>query len=218
MAYRFTNTDKWSDAWFLNLKPMEKLLFYYLCDNCDIAGFIELNIRKWAFDIGTTTAIIEGALKGLPRGIIIGEECIFIKNFLKHQKNLPLNPERNPAHRGIIQKFENYKERFGVQDFNELLNMKNEGATKPLPRGLGNGIGNGIGKKGDYKGENLDERREKFFSEVGKYQDKYPVEMLNAFYSYWTEADGKGKMRYEYQKIFEISKRLATWYYRTKIK
>ena len=44
MAYRFTDTNKWHDAWFSSLKPLEKLLFNYLCDNCDIAGFIEINL------------------------------------------------------------------------------------------------------------------------------------------------------------------------------
>ena len=53
MAYRYTNTDKWSDCWFSKLKPIEKLLFNYLTDNCDIAGFIELNQKRWASDIVT---------------------------------------------------------------------------------------------------------------------------------------------------------------------
>ena len=63
MAYRFTDTNKWNDAWFLELKPSGKLLFNYLCDNCDVAGFIELNPRKWAFDIGETQANILMYLK-----------------------------------------------------------------------------------------------------------------------------------------------------------
>ncbi|NMB81910.1 MAG: hypothetical protein GYA14_08835, partial [Ignavibacteria bacterium] len=65
MAYRFTNTDKWADSWFANLKPIEKLLFIYLYENCDIAGFIEINLKRWAVDIGAELKTIEGALKGL---------------------------------------------------------------------------------------------------------------------------------------------------------
>ena len=60
MAYRYTNTNKWSDAWYSDLKPLEKLLFNYLCDNCDIAGFIEFVPKKWAFDIGCTKDAIQG--------------------------------------------------------------------------------------------------------------------------------------------------------------
>ena len=109
MAYRFTNTDKWSDAWFSELKPNEKLLFNYLCDNCDIAGFIELTPKKYAYDIGTDLKTIKGALEGLQRGLTYSEnsDCLYINNFLKHQKNIPLN-ENNKAHVGIIKRFNIY--------------------------------------------------------------------------------------------------------------
>lgn len=141
MAYRFTNTDKWSDSWFSELRPIEKLLFNYLCDNCDIAGFIELTPKKWAYDIGTDKPQIEGALKGLARGLIFSNtgDCIFIKNFLKHQKNLPINPN-NKAHLGIIYRFESYKHKFGFTDYNEII----EGACKGLQSPTGIGIGNGL--------------------------------------------------------------------------
>jgi hypothetical protein len=90
MAYRFTNSDKWNDVWFLDLKPMSKMLFIYLCDNCDIAGFIEVNIKKWSSDIDTDKRTIEVALKGLERGFTCSKSSdgIYINNFLKHQKNL----------------------------------------------------------------------------------------------------------------------------------
>ena len=153
VAYRYTNTDKWGDGWYCNLKPAEKLLFNYICDMCDIAGFIELNIKKWASDIGYDKGIIEGALKGVQRGLIYSEskDCIYIRNFLKHQKNMPLNPEKNMAHRGIIKRFELYSGKFNINDINEFL----EGASKPPQWGYGNGngigSGNGEGKKEDYK-------------------------------------------------------------------
>ena len=65
MAYRFTNTDKWSDSWFYGLNNLEKLLFMYLCDNCDIAGFVEINLLKWCSDFRVKESEIKGALKGL---------------------------------------------------------------------------------------------------------------------------------------------------------
>lgn len=146
MAYRFTNTDKWSDAWFSNLKPTEKLLFNYLCDNCDIAGFIEINVKLWASFIGTDSRTIEGALKGLARGLIYSNtnDCIYIRTFLKHQKNLPLN-ESNKAHQGIIKRFNLYSYKFEIQNINEFIEIGLQGACKGLlsPSGIGNGIGNG---------------------------------------------------------------------------
>lgn len=146
MAYRFTNTDKWGDAWFSELKPIEKLLFTYLCDNCDIAGFIEVTIKKWAMDIGSDKPQIEGALKGLARGLTYSStnDCVYLNNFLKHQKNLPLNPN-NKAHLGILYRFENYSLKFGITDIHQFI----EGACKGLrsPIGIGNGIGNDLGGK-----------------------------------------------------------------------
>jgi hypothetical protein len=140
MAYRFTNTEKWQDAWFCNLKQMEMLLFMYLCDNCDIAGFIELNYKRWANDLNSSIPTIEGASKGLARGLIYSEtnDCIFLRNFLKHQKNLPLN-ENNKAHLGIIKRFELYSQKFNIQDINEFIQRGIEGASKGLLSPTGNG-------------------------------------------------------------------------------
>lgn len=143
MAYRFSNTDKWNDKWFYELKPLEKLLFIYLCDNCDIAGFIEVNIRRWKTDIDTDERNLEGALKGLQRGLVYSEsgDCIYIRNYLKHQKNLPLNPN-NKAHLGIMARFNNYAEKFHIDNITSFI----EGASKGLLSPIGNGIGKGIGK------------------------------------------------------------------------
>jgi hypothetical protein len=172
MAYRYTNTDKWNDAWYLDLKPMEKLLFNYLCDNCDIAGFIEVSTKKWASDIGTDKRTIEGALKGLQRGLIFSKwtDCIYLKHFLRHQKNLPLNPEKNPAHRGIIKRFELYQLKFDIGNIDQFITeaetgipSDSEGASKPLGRGLGNGNGKGIGIGIGKKEEKESEKREEEF-------------------------------------------------------
>ena len=151
MSYRFTNTDKWEkDGWFIDLKPMEKLLFIYLCETCDIAGFKELAYRKITFDTGMTEQGIQGALKGLQRGLVgsLDGTVIYIRNFIKHQKNLPLNPD-NKAHVGIINRLNENLTRFGFTSTEQFVNCKiNEGALKglPSPSGKGKGIGNGIEK------------------------------------------------------------------------
>lgn len=146
MAYRFTNTEKWQDVWFANLNQLQMLLFLYLCDNCDIAGFIEVNLKRWASDLGSSISTIESGLKGLERSLVFSEngDCIFIKNFLKHQKNLPLN-QNNKAHLGILKRFELYSQKFNIQDVNEFISRGFQGASKGLISPSGNGIGNGIG-------------------------------------------------------------------------
>jgi hypothetical protein len=145
MAYRFTNTEKWADAWFSMLTKNQKLLFLYLCDNCDIAGFIEVNYKRWQSDLDFNSAEIKGASEGLARGLIYSDsgDCIFIRNFLKHQKNLPLN-EKNNAHNGIIKRFDIYKNKFKIDNIELFINQD----VKPLARGLGKGNGKGNGNGG----------------------------------------------------------------------
>jgi len=143
MAYRFTNTEKWADSWFSSLTQFEMILFIYLCDNCDIAGFIEINLKRWANDLNSSIDEIPVAIKGLQRGLVISKsnDCIFLKNFIKHQKNFPLN-EKNKAHLGIIKRFNLYAEKFDIQDINSFIQGTSKGL--PSPTGIGKGIGNNI--------------------------------------------------------------------------
>lgn len=153
MAKRFTETDKWNDTWYSSLSPTQKYVFLYLIDVCDNAGFYEINIRKMEFDLGIEKDKIQGALKGLERGLIGAEEVLWIKNFLRHQKNLPLNPT-NPAHRQIIRLIE-----FKLDWLKTIENSEElEGALKGLLSPIGTGIGTGtskIKKKKEQKNEKI---------------------------------------------------------------
>jgi hypothetical protein len=55
-----------------------------------------------------------------------------------------------------------------------------------------------------------------FKSEVFEFSEKYSEMMLNKFCNYWTEKSKSGKMRYEFEKTFEINRRLVTWASRDK--
>jgi hypothetical protein len=194
MAYRFTNTEKWEDSWFSSLKQIEMLLFIYLCDNCDIAGFAEVNLKRWASDLNSNPDTIEGALKGLQRGIITSKEgdAIYLRNFLKHQKNLPLNPN-NKAHIGIMRRFELYRNKFDIEDINTFIESPIVAPLKGLERGTGNGIGNGIGNGKGIKGG------------VGEKEETYTFEQ------FWTDYDkkvgDKKKLEAKWAKIPEAEKK-----------
>lgn len=150
MAYRYTNTDKWADEWFSGLKPLAKLLFMYLCDQCDIAGFIEINEKKICFDTGLDKQGMAKAMKEISGRLVKSGDgrFLYIANFIKHQKNLPLNPN-NPSHRGIIARLEANLELFGCQAVDDFLKRGFKGASKGLQSPIGNGNGNGNGKLGD---------------------------------------------------------------------
>ena len=169
MAYRFTTTEKWTDSWFSQLTPLQMLLFIYICDNCDIAGFINVNIKRWASDLNSTHDNILGALKGLSRGLIYStnKEVLFVKNFLKHQKNYPLNPNNN-AHLGILKRVEDQKSQFAVDSLESLLSLESLGAGEGLPSPYGKGNGKGSGK-GNGKGSGKDKYTQTFKNSLMEY-------------------------------------------------
>lgn len=53
---RFTETQKWEDAWFRKLKPVQKLLWQWMCDKCDAAGVIEPDWELAGFQIGDSVS------------------------------------------------------------------------------------------------------------------------------------------------------------------
>lgn len=57
--------------------------------------------------------------------------------------------------------------------------------------------------------ENVDVKVD--LSDLSKFESKYDKQMLADFQAYWTETDQKGKMRFQAEKFFDISRRLATW-------
>jgi len=132
MANRNTKTEKWRDGFFSKLSPESKLLFIYLCENCDIAGFIEYVPKIWNFDTGLNIKQIEKSVQDIDKTIYFSKDktIIFLKNFIKHQNNLPLNPKNN-AHKAILGKFEYFKQSFDIQYFNEINLGGSEGLISP---------------------------------------------------------------------------------------
>lgn len=58
----------------------------------------------------------------------------------------------------------------------------------------------------------VEERKKDFTEKLKPYLEKYGKDMLNDFYRYWTEMnDGGKKMRFEMEKVFQVSGRLVTW-------
>jgi hypothetical protein len=60
------------------------------------------------------------------------------------------------------------------------------------------------------KNNKIYNHKEAFVSRVDEFKDKLGNE-YSRFIDYWTEANEKGKMRFQDQKFFDISRRIATW-------
>lgn len=118
---RFTETLKWDDPWFRSLKGVEKLVFLYVIDRCNNAGFWEIDEAGMAFQTKLSEAHIAGAWQGLARGLIVAGGWVWVRRFLRHQKNEKLNPENN-AHTQIIALLAEQVERFDNEpEFQKFL-------------------------------------------------------------------------------------------------
>lgn len=49
---RMTETDKWRDSWFVELEPIDKLLWIYILDNCNNAGVFDASWKTISFMMG----------------------------------------------------------------------------------------------------------------------------------------------------------------------
>lgn len=59
-------------------------------------------------------------------------------------------------------------------------------------------------------------RKLEFKTKLEPHLEQYGKTILNDFYLYWTESNkGEKKMRFEFEKIFDISRRLNTWFRRS---
>lgn len=55
-------------------------------------------------------------------------------------------------------------------------------------------------------------RKDGFYKSLVPFVDKYPKDMIRAFFDYWSEMNkSETKMRFEKQPTWEVGKRLATW-------
>jgi len=85
MAKRFTDTDKWKDPWFQDLPIKYKIMWFYLLDNCNLAGIWKVNVRLASFQIGEPfeSSEILRIFKG--RITDLGEGKWFINKFIEFQ-------------------------------------------------------------------------------------------------------------------------------------
>ena len=76
----------------------------------------------------------------------------------------------------------------------------------PLEKGVKISLSAGRG------GEAVEERKKRFWAELEQYIGKYDRQMVLAFYYYWAEEmKGVDQMRWEIQKSWNTSYRLAAW-------
>jgi len=108
MAKRFTDTNKWRKGLLRNLKPHHKLLWLYICDECDHAGIWEVEFDVASLRLGYDYDEAE-CLSVLGSKIvqIDGGTKWFIPSFISFQYG-ELN-SNNRVHKSIIDILNHYE-------------------------------------------------------------------------------------------------------------
>ena len=102
MSKRFTDTEKWKKPFIRNLSAPYKLLWLYICDDCDHSGIWQVDIDVAKIRIGEDINE-QDAIKFFDDKIIRIDDGNkwFIPSFIDFQYPSGLNPD-NKAHGGII--------------------------------------------------------------------------------------------------------------------
>jgi len=58
----------------------------------------------------------------------------------------------------------------------------------------------------------IEQRQKSFKEEIARYENEYPLDMLDNFYLYWSEPNNNNtRMRKELETTWDTSRRLMTW-------
>lgn len=146
---RFTLTEKWKSPLFRKLSPNVKCIYFYLWENCDGAGFYEIDTETISFYTQVPLAEIEPTLESLKEEeITLSNGWLFILNYIEYQGNGNLSPNNN-AHKAIISSLTK-----NIIHFKECLRAQNNlapyeshirGSSKGFCLGKGNDKSNSLG-------------------------------------------------------------------------
>jgi hypothetical protein len=193
MPKRFTDTDKWRKPFIRTLSTPYKLLWFYILDECDHAGIWHVEFDVAQLRIGEEITK-EEAIKQFKEHLII-VDCgskWFIPDFIQFQYGT-LNVE-NRAHSSVIDRLNRYGLLHRMRDYiSPLQGAKEKEQDKDMDKDI------------------LKNKEAAFKNEVLTFK-KYHSSTLNDFILYWTEPNkSKTRLRYELEKTWDTSRRLATW-------
>ena len=103
MLYIYTATNKWADNWFLCLSSDAKVLFYYITEKCNNAGFYEIHKPTMLAQTNINEIRAKECFIEIKKAYImsVDKQTIWFKNYIKYQRKLPLK-EHVSNHKQII--------------------------------------------------------------------------------------------------------------------
>lgn len=126
MGKRFTDTEKWKDKWFRKLKPIYKVCWDFLTENCDVAGFWKKDYELMEFMVGEKieeSELLEALNEGKERVRNCGD-YLNIVDFVDFQYG-QLSPTCNP-HKPILKLIDFYKKKGLIKGFSTLMEKEQE--------------------------------------------------------------------------------------------
>ena len=183
---------KWKKPFIRGLQGAYKLLWLYICDDCDHAGIWQVDIEVAAIRIGEKIDSKE-AIKSFDEKIIIFDKGNkwFIPSFLEFQYPSGLNPD-NRAHNSVIILLEKYNLRISN---NKPLISPSEGSmdmdmVKDMDKDMVKGE-----KKVKFK-ENILLTQKEHSQLVAEFGEKYVIDFYEYLSAYKIEKSYKTKSDY----------------------
>lgn len=142
MAKRFTDTTKWKRPWFRALGLHAKVLWQYICDDCDHAGIWIADFDLVSFQVGFKTD--DSKLKDWlgDKLVRINGDRFFVPSFLEFQYGAKDN-----HFRAKVSAYRKLSELGLVDESGSLKDLTNSylRASEELPNSIGISIGKGKG-------------------------------------------------------------------------
>ncbi len=104
MPKRFTDTEIWTEDWFLKMEPAYMFLWKWICDDCDHAGIWKPNVVKFSRLTGFQINLVDALLMFndfKERVLVLENGRWFITGFIPFQYGNKLN-DSNRVHASII--------------------------------------------------------------------------------------------------------------------
>lgn len=115
MAKRFTDTEIWDKAWFMELKPELKCLVKYVRDKCDLAGIWNPNYALASLLIGVK--VTEEDILGIDNGKqfeLLPDGKIYCVDFVEFQYGSTLSPS-SPVHKKVLDLLNKYSIKYDTK-------------------------------------------------------------------------------------------------------
>lgn len=151
MSNRFVDTEIWGKGWYCSLSPTYKLMWKYLCDNCNNAGIWSVNFALVQFQLWDKSPLDPANFgvreDGTPRVIpIAGGTKWFMPGFVLFQQSIKSLADLNPDigyHKQIIRLLD--IEGINYLKCSDIIVKASIKTTSTLPKPSREGLGIGIG-------------------------------------------------------------------------